>query len=128
MNLKYGHILFIEDHEDTREMVTMAIRIWGYRITSARTISEGLRLAQRESFDLYLFDGKLPDGTGVELCRQIREFDEQTPVVFYSASAFAVNKEEALAAGAQAYLSKPADLIDLESIVAKYIGRRNIPA
>ena len=122
MNPNHGHILFVEDHEDTRELIVIMMQTWGYSITGVRTIAEGLRLAKEGSFDLYLFDGKLPDGTGVELCKQIREFDKQTPIVFYSASAYDVNKEEALAAGAQGYLAKPADPVELELIIAESIS------
>jgi len=123
MTLYHGHILFVEDHEDTREMVAVMMRMWGYRMTVARTIAEGLQMAKEGKFDL--FDGKLPDGTGVELCKQVRVFDHHTPIIFYSASAFAVNKEEAVAAGAQGYLPKPADPVELELVIAGLIDKAN---
>jgi CheY-like chemotaxis protein len=124
MTLYHGRILYVEDHEDTREMVAVMMRMWGYRMTVASTLAEGLRLAREGSYDLYLFDGKLPDGSGVELCKQVREFDNQTPIIFYSASAFDVNKEQATAAGAQGYLPKPADPVELELMVADWIDKR----
>jgi len=51
--------------------------------------------------------------TGVELCKRIKEFDAHTPIIFYSAAAFQADKDEALAAGAQAYVTKPSSVEEL---------------
>ena len=64
-------------------------------------------------------DNWLPDGSGIGLCRLIREFDPDTPILFYSAASYARDIEEALRSGAQAYLVKPAGFDDLEQTVAR---------
>jgi two-component system, NarL family, response regulator DevR len=64
-------------------------------------------------------DNWLPDGTGVELCRLIREFDPHNPILFYSAAGYARDIEDALSAGAQAYLVKPVSLDELKQAVAQ---------
>jgi DNA-binding response OmpR family regulator len=61
----------------------------------------------------------LPDGSGIGLCRAIREFDPYTPILFYSAAAYERDIQEALRSGAQAYLVKPVKPEDLEQAVAK---------
>ena len=115
------HILFVEDHEDTQELVTLLLAIEGYKVTSARTVAEALRLAQNGDFHLYLLDGRLPDGDSEELIRRLREFDARTPIVVYSAVAYEVDKQRALAAGAQAYIVKPSGPQELEQVIAEIL-------
>ena len=64
-------------------------------------------MAQAEQFDLYLLDTRFPEGSGLDLCKQLREFSPQTPIVFYSGNAGEPDKAKGLAAGADAYLVKP---------------------
>jgi|SRR5215475_3402692 len=111
------HVLLVEDHEDTWEI--LEYKLPEYKLTCARNFDEGLRLARRRYFDLYILDNWLPDGSGIGLCRAIREFDPHTPILFYSAAGYARDIEEALRSGAQAYLVKPVKLKDLEEAVAR---------
>src|SRR5215213_6743295 len=123
MNIKVNllesgcHILFVEDDEDTREMVCLVLQGDGYKVTCAPTISEALQLAKQERFDLYLLDSRLPDGTGVKLCELIRCFDNLTPIVFYSGNAYEADIRKALASGAQEYLVKPCSTVKLEQTI-----------
>ena len=77
-------ILFVDDHEDTRLLVITWLGALGYEVTATESVSEGLRLARSESFDLYLLDSRLADGDGKDLCEKLREIDELTPIVFYA--------------------------------------------
>jgi CheY-like chemotaxis protein len=77
-------ILFVDDHEDTRYMVITWLGTLGYEVTATHSVSEGIRLARSEDFDLYLLDSRLADGDGKELCEKIREWDALTPIVFYA--------------------------------------------
>ena len=106
-------ILFIEDHQDTRELVSFVLEASGFTVTCDATVAGALQLAQAEKFDLYLLDNWLPDGTGFELCHRIREIDETTPVLFYSGAVFDSDKLAAIEAGAQGYLAKPCPYSDL---------------
>jgi two-component system, OmpR family, response regulator TrcR len=99
----------------------MFLQIEGYRVTSAHTAAEALRLVTAQTFDLYLLDSRLPDESGVTLCRQLRETDPYTPIVFYSANAYEADKQQALAAGAQGYLVKPCNLGELEQMIAGFL-------
>jgi two-component system KDP operon response regulator KdpE len=115
-------ILFIEDHEDTRELVKFVLESSDYCVTADRTVAAALQLATADKFDLYLIDNWLPDGAGVELCERIREFDSVTPVLFYSGAAFDSDKLIAIQAGAQGYLAKPCPFADLLRTVAVLIA------
>jgi DNA-binding response OmpR family regulator len=112
-------ILFVEDDEGAHEL--MAVMLTGYEIVIARDSTEGLRLAQQRCFDLYILDNWLPDGTGIELCHCIRKFDQYTPILFYSAAAYAHDTQDALDAGAQEYLIKPVEPQDLRQTVARLV-------
>lgn len=77
------HVLYIEDHEDTRELVTLVLEQKSIEVVTGTTIKSGVALASSQEFDLYLLDSWLPDGSGLELCKRIREFDKTTPILFY---------------------------------------------
>lgn len=100
-------ILCVDDDEDTCFMLTYLLGQENYEVTTTKTVSEALQLAQNESFNLYILDEWFPREAGLGLCRKVREFDPQTPIIFYSGAAFDSDREEALYAGAQAFVAKP---------------------
>ena len=114
-------VLYIEDHEDTRELVTLVLEQRCFEVVTGSTIESGIALAGSQQFDLYLLDSWLPDGSGLDLCRQIREFDQVTPIVFYSAAAYEIDRDHALNCGAQAYLTKPSQPSELCNLVSSLI-------
>jgi DNA-binding response OmpR family regulator len=77
---KSRRILYIEDHDDTRELVTLLLAQQSYEVITGSTIASGVALAGTEKFDLYLLDSWLPDGSGLELCKRIRQFDKTKPI------------------------------------------------
>jgi DNA-binding response OmpR family regulator len=107
-------ILCVEDDEDTCEMLTLALQLSGYEVVSAHTFADAITKAVGADFDAYILDSRLPDGSGVDLCKEIREFNSHTPILFYSADAYPREIEEALSAGAQAYMVKPIDPLEVE--------------
>ena len=121
MQTQNPRILYVEDHEDTRELVTLLLSQKDYDVITGATIESGMALAKAEKFDLYLLDSWLPDGSGLDLCQKIREFDKVTPILFYSAAAYASDHEMALQCGAQAYLIKPSQPSDLCRLVSDLI-------
>ena len=114
-------VLYVEDHEDTRELVTLVLEQKSYEVVTGSTIKSGVTLAHSQHFDLYLLDSWLPDGSGLELCRLIREFDNATPILFYSAAAYEIDRVEAIKSGAQAYLIKPSHPSELCHLVTSLI-------
>jgi DNA-binding response OmpR family regulator len=114
-------VLYIEDHEDTRELVTLVLEQRKYEVVTGSTIKTGVALAGSQQFDLYLLDSWLPDGSGLDLCKQIREFDKATPILFYSAAAYEIDRDLALQCGAQAYLIKPSQPSELCNLVSALI-------
>ena len=121
-----NRILLVEDEEDSRELA--AFTLAEYTLICARDFDEGLRLAQQRGFDLYILDSWMPDKSGIELCRTIREFDPQTPILFYSAAAYERDIEEAIRAGAQGYLVKPIIPNELRQAVAQLLSAQRVTA
>jgi DNA-binding response OmpR family regulator len=122
MQLSKPRILYIEDHEDTRDMVSLVLQQQNYEVITAGTMAIGVGLATKERFDLYLLDSRLPDGSGTDLCRELRSFDQTTPILFYSAAAYEVDKKSAMDCGAQGYLTKPSANGDLCHMVETLIS------
>src|SRR5258706_5737898 len=103
-----GHVLYIEDDEDTRELVKYAMAMNNYKVIAAANLEDALRLARTNHFDLYLIDNWMSGGSGIELCKKLREFDSWTPILFYYGAALERDKHEVFAAGAQGDLVTPA--------------------
>ena len=117
-----SRILFVDDHEDTRDLMRLVLTQEQYEVVTANSMRDAVALAEKENFDLFMFDSWLPDGTGIELCKRIREMNQLTPILFYSGLAHEQNKQEALRSGAQEYLVKPVSIPELFKTVAGLIS------
>jgi len=93
----------------------------GYGVLTAGSVAEALELAKEITFDLYILDVRLPDGTGVELCQKLREMRPGIPILYYSAYGDAAAVEQSLATCGDAYLKKPVCIADIENLVAKLL-------
>jgi len=100
-------ILCVDDHEDTSFMLTHLLRQSDYEVIVANTINDALRLVRSEEFDLYVLDKRLPDGSGLDLCRKLNAATPHVPVIFYSGDAYDLHRQEGMCAGADAYVPKP---------------------
>jgi CheY-like chemotaxis protein len=118
-------VLLVEDHEDTRKMLELLFEEWGYRATMVGTATEGLRNLLENRFDLIILDNWLPDLDGIELCRQIRAIDRQTPIIFYSAAGMGSEDREAMNSGANAFISKDRGLGALRQAMAGELSKIN---
>jgi DNA-binding response OmpR family regulator len=115
--------LFVEDTSDTRNLVEFSLQQDGLAVTSVETAEEGLAHAHANSYALILLDIGLPDKDGLELCREIRRFDQATPILFYTAYADLLDEQEVFKAGAQGYLRKPEDTAKLTTHIRALVGR-----
>jgi DNA-binding response OmpR family regulator len=125
MNNAKKRILCVEDNLDSCEMLGKFLEILGYEVVSFNNGADALRIARSEQFDAYVLDDWLPDMSGVELCKQIRAFDLDTPIIFYSAAASQADQHEGMEAGAQAYIDKPGKLDELEKTIPSLLKRGN---
>jgi len=88
-------------------MLTTLLRLALIEAKAVGTAAQALSLIKTERFDLYLLDAWLPDVDGFELCRQMRAFDPQTPILFFSGAAYEADKKRGIEAGADDYVIKP---------------------
>ena len=125
MTPSIGSVLYIEDDEDTRELVTLLLRQSDYEVVAAENYDDALSKARGRRFDLYLIDNWMAGRSGIDLCREFHEFNPRTPVLFYSGAAYESDKQQAFAAGAEAYLVKPASPDELIAEVSRLISARD---
>ena len=124
MTFPVARILCADDDNDWCELLTLMLRQADdrYQVVSVSTVQKALVLIENLSFDLYILDYALPDGTGTELCRKIRQNDSDTPVMFYSAMAREIDRQMAMEAGANEYLVKPNDLERLTGTIKRLLN------
>ena len=100
-------VLYVDSYDDNRLMMEYLLRDLNYHCIGVTTMAEALLLAKYGRFDLYLLDTWYCDGSGIELCSEIRRFDAHTPILFFSAWTPTSTRDEAIAAGANSYVLKP---------------------
>jgi len=100
-------ILCLEDDADTREMMDALLSEFGYEPVIVASATDALERTRSGGLALCILDHWITDGSGVDLCREIRALDPQTPIMFYSGAGYPSDIQKGLDAGAQAYLVKP---------------------
>ena len=120
-------ILCVDDHHDTSEMLKLLLAEENYDVHTAATIEEACRMAAENGYDLYVLDKRLPDGTGLELCEKLNEVSPGVPCIFYTGDAYELQRREAIAAGAAAYVAKP-DIDALIDAVQKLLAESHCAA
>lgn len=121
-----AQICLVEDEQKVAAFICKGLEEQNYKIKMAKNGEEARRLASAESFDLFIMDIMLPDINGIELCRQIREIDNQTPILMLSALDQVQNKVAGLKAGADDYLIKPFHFSELLARIEALLRRQSI--
>ncbi len=99
-------ILVIDDEEQMRRLLRVTLESGGYKVSAAASGKEGVQLASANRFDAILLDLGLPDGDGVDVLRQLREWAAY-PIIILSVRSSEQDIITALDAGANDYLTKP---------------------
>ena len=109
-------LLIVEDHADTALLLKRLLETSGYAVKTAGGVAEALEAAAREPFDVLVSDLGLPDGTGCELMRQIRE---RQPLRGIAMSGYGMEEDvrQSLEAGFSEHLVKPVDISTLERTI-----------
>ena len=100
-------VLVCEDDENILRGLVQLFEREGYSVIPARTGAEALRLFERESPQFVCLDIMLPDGSGYDLCKALRERDKETPIMVISARASESDRVLGLELGADDYVTKP---------------------
>ena len=111
-------ILLVEDHADTLAMLTQVLRRLDCEVSPANTVRAATTAAGQQRFDLVVSDLGLPDGSGLDLMRELRDLYGLTGVALTGYDA-AEDIAKARAAGFVAHLTKPVNLKDLEAVLRR---------
>jgi CheY-like chemotaxis protein len=136
MEAMSAKILIIEDDNDSRELVTYLLATWGHATMSAINGERGLQIAAAEHPDLIICDLQMPVVDGYAVIRRLREdaATRATPTIAVTAFSMTGDRESALAAGFNGYLSKPIDpetfVEEIEQFLTPNLrgGRRPAPS
>lgn len=119
-------ILIIEDDTDLREGLKFSFEGDGYEVIDTGTKQEGIMEIRRGNSDVVLLDCNLPDGTGFELCREVRRFSH-VPIIMLTARDTEMDEIKALELGVDDYLSKPFSLGVLKARMKRILHGRTDP-
>ncbi|HEX8249924.1 MAG TPA: response regulator [Pyrinomonadaceae bacterium] len=122
-------ILYIENNQDGDGLVAMLRRAENrpYCVLTANTPGDALELIADEPFDLLILEHQLPEMSGVELCRRIRQTDKRTPILFCTGRTRLAECEVSLAAGATEYLIRPIGTEHLIETVRRLLHEFHAP-
>ncbi|GAA3745756.1 two-component system OmpR family response regulator [Spinactinospora alkalitolerans] len=110
------HVLVIDDEPNIRDLVQAALRFHGFSVSTAESGGEGLSLARSRRPDLIVLDVLLPDISGFDVCRQLRDGDNDVPVIYLTARDTPSDTVTGLSLGGDDYVTKP---FSVEALVAR---------
>ncbi len=117
-----ARVLLVEDHANLARLVSLFLRDYGYTIEVANSIASALQLNQQEPFDVVVSDLGLPDGSGWELMRELRQ---RRPVrgIAYSGSVSPEDIQTSIEAGFSEHLCKPLEPEDLHAAIQRVLAQ-----
>jgi len=122
-DLSKGRILVVDDEADIRESLETLLDLEGYSVDLAQNGAEGLRKMESGHYDLVLLDLMMPDRSGMDVLKEVRERDTETPIIMITAYGSVEVAVKALKTGASYYFSKPWDneklLIEVDQMIAR---------
>ena len=115
-------ILYVEDDPGLIDGLQYTLEAGGYEVDNAGTVREALALFRENAYDLLLLDVTLPDGTGFDICREVRR-GSTVPIIFLTASDQEISIVKGLDMGGDDYITKPFRLNELLSRIKALLRR-----
>ena len=119
-------ILYVEDNLSLSFVTSDQLKKRGYQVVSCKDGKEALTTFKKQIFDLCILDVMLPHIDGFELAKNIRQENEQIPIIFLSARSMQEDKIEGLKIGGDDYLTKPFDIDELCLKIEVFLKRKEI--
>ncbi len=104
------NILLVDDEHELRMLVAERLGIEGYNVLEADRVCDAVKLMSHSHFDLLLLDVKLPDGTGLDVLRFMKDRGINTPVIMLTGASGLEVAVESVKLGARNYVTKPAKI------------------
>lgn len=117
------NILVVEDDTLLNKTLSYSLEASGYAVSSAPTATDARQLFERNEYNLFVLDINLPDGSGFDLCREIRQRDENVAVIFLTANDMESDMIKGFELGADDYVTKPFPISVFQKKVAALFGR-----
>jgi DNA-binding NtrC family response regulator len=115
-------VLLVDDDRDMANLMSRLLTMDGYDVSIAGGVAEALHLVRATPFDVMLSDIQLPDGDGIQLISQVRQFS-QMPAIIVSGHGDDETLRRTRAAGFCAHLVKPATVEDICATISRALNR-----
>jgi DNA-binding response OmpR family regulator len=112
-------ILIVDDEPDMVTILKRVLEINGYEVVTAQTANEAIEKAYKEAVNLILLDVMLPDLTGYEVCRRLKQDKRGLPILLLTARSQEKDFLQGVDAGANGYITKPFDPFRLVERIKK---------
>src|SRR6185436_3397199 len=116
-------VLVVDDDEETRRLLVRNLQLASHGVKAVDSCVTARDALARDRFDVVVLDVMLPDGSGIELCSQLREAQIEVPILLLTAKGEVKSRVLGLEAGADDYLGKPFAISELRARVMA-LGRR----
>jgi DNA-binding NtrC family response regulator len=124
--MKDYSILIIDDEEAQRNVLKGYLEKKGFKLFSAASGTEGVKVVNNNVVDIILSDFKMPDITGLEVLEQVKKINPEISFVILTAYGTIENAVKAMRLGAFDYISKPVDLDELDLLLDRIIENKNL--
>ena len=121
-------ILVIEDQADIANLVRLHVEMLGHRVQCCDTLAYARKAQRERDWALLVLDLSLPDGDGLDFCRELRGLDPSLPVLMLTARGTEYDRVRGLESGADDYLSKPFGVLELQARVRALLRRAALAA
>lgn len=128
MTQRLPSVLLVDDDEDARFLIGSMLRRRGFEVDTVGSAAECLAHLEASPSRVVVTDVQMPEMSGVDLCRQIRERFPQVIAVVVSGAATKTVMADVAAAGAFSFLPKPVKIVDLERMILDAIGAHVAPS
>lgn len=117
-----NRILVVDDEDALRTVLSSELEGEGYQVASAADGEEAIKILGGQAFDLILLDIKMPKVDGFEVLKFVKQNQPKTKVIMLTGFADLKNAIESKKLGAEDFVSKPYDLVDLLTTVERVLG------
>lgn len=119
-------ILVVEDDEVLSKNISIILKRASYAVDMAKDVDEASNKLASPEYDLVLMDWKLPDGNGIDLCKETRKNNPEVKIIMLTANSQVEDKIEGLDAGADDYITKPFEMDELLARIRSALRRSGL--
>jgi DNA-binding NtrC family response regulator len=119
-------LLIVDDEESFRKLIGRELERVGYGVTTAGGLEEARQALSQRTFHVVVLDVRMPDGSGLEMLKEIKEASPSTEVIMLTAYGTVQEAIRAMKEGAHDFLTKPCKLGELEAVLEKAVQKQNL--